>query len=187
MKPVDKREHWLDHYYHAVPEDLREVSEKGANIINIHHAHEQNPYIKYLFYETEKLTDFVDRCHENGIRAKLYYTVKEMTVHMTEFWSLKSLNEEVFPTAWEVGTSFQGSLPYADEWLERMLGKDFMMARRQKINHGSYQDEIEASVVTAPMSRFNNYFLEGLRWLLENTGIDGLYFDDVAFDRSIIK
>lgn len=187
VKPVDKREHWLDHYYHAVPQDLREVSEKGANIVNIHHAHEQTPYINYPFYETEKLADFVGKCHENGIRAKLYYTVKEMTVRMTEFWALKSLNGEVFPTSWETGSSFQGSVPYADEWLERMLGQDYMTAWRQKINHGSYQDEMEASVVTAPMSRFNNYFLEGLQWLLENTGIDGLYFDDVAFDRSIMK
>lgn len=40
--------------------------------------------------------------------------------------------------------------------------------------------------MNAPMSRFNNYYLEGLQWLLEHTGIDGLYFDDVAFDRSIM-
>lgn len=187
VKPADKREHWLDHYYHAIPENLKDVSRGGANIINIHHAHEQNPYINYPFYETEKLANFVQHCHENAIRAKLYYTVKEMTVHMTEFWAMMSLNGEVFPTTFEIGDSFQGSIPYADEWLKRMLGSDYMTAWRQKINHGCYQDEMEASVVTAPMSRFNNYFLEGLRWLLENTGIDGLYFDDVAFDRSIMK
>ncbi|MFV0400000.1 MAG: glycoside hydrolase domain-containing protein, partial [Oscillospiraceae bacterium] len=36
-------------------------------------------------------------------------------------------------------------------------------------------------------SRWNNYFLEGLDWLLRSTGMDGLYFDDVAFDRTVMK
>lgn len=187
VKPLDKREHWLDHYYHAVPENFKQVSEKGANIINIHHAHEQNPFINYPFLEAGRLADFVESCHQNGLRAKLYYTVKEMTVHMTEFWAMKSLDGEIFPTADEPGKSFQGDVPEADAWMERMLGKDYITAWRQKVNHGCYHDAMEASVLTAPMSRFNNYFLEGLRWLLENTGIDGLYFDDVAFDRSIMK
>ena len=187
VKPIDRREHWLDHYYHAVPEDLKQVSQGGANIVNIHHATELNPYINYPFYETQKLADFAERCHQNGLRVKIYDTVKEMTVHMTEFWAMKSLNGEIFPTAWETGESFQGSEPAFDGWMHRMLGEDYMTAWRQWINHGCYHGEMEASVVVAPMSRFNNYFLEGLAWILEQTGIDGLYFDDVAFDRSVMK
>ena len=37
------------------------------------------------------------------------------------------------------------------------------------------------------MSRWHNYYLEGLDWLTKNVGIDGLYIDDVAFDRTIMK
>jgi hypothetical protein len=37
------------------------------------------------------------------------------------------------------------------------------------------------------MSRWHNYYLEGLDWLVRNVGIDGLYIDDVAFDRTTMK
>jgi hypothetical protein len=37
------------------------------------------------------------------------------------------------------------------------------------------------------MSRWHNYYLEGLNWLVRNIGIDGLYIDDVAYDRTTMK
>ena len=37
------------------------------------------------------------------------------------------------------------------------------------------------------MSRWHNYYLEGLNWLVQNIGIDGLYIDDVAYDRTTMK
>jgi hypothetical protein len=36
-------------------------------------------------------------------------------------------------------------------------------------------------------SRWYNYYVEGLQWLVKNTDIDGLYLDDVAFDRNLLK
>lgn len=187
VKPIDKVEHWQDHYYHEVADDLKKVSRSGANIVNIHHANAVNPYINYPFYETEDLTALVKDYHVNSIRAKLYYTVKEITVRQTELWAMKSLGNEIIPKTYEIGESFQGSVPYADDWMAKYLEEDYMTAWRQKIDNAKYTDEMEASVVAAPTSRFNNYFLEGVRWTLENTGMDGLYFDDVAFDRNIMK
>ena len=37
------------------------------------------------------------------------------------------------------------------------------------------------------MSRWHNYYIEGLDWVARNVGIDGLYLDDVAFDRTTMK
>ena len=46
----------------------------------------------------------------------------------------------------------------------------------------------DASVLTATGdSRWYNYYVEGLAWLVEHTGIDGLYLDDVAFGRDMLK
>lgn len=187
VKTINKPEHWNDHYYHHVPDDLKAPAAGGANIINIHHATRLNPFINYPFFETEKLRDFVEQCHDNSIRAKIYYTIKELTVRCPEIWAFKSLDGEVLPSTYEIGSSFQGSLPYADEWLAKYMKEKYMTAWRQKVNCDGYDNAIEISLMTAPMSRFNNYFLEGLQWVLDNTGMDGLYFDDVAFDRSVMK
>ena len=47
---------------------------------------------------------------------------------------------------------------------------------------------IDASILTsAGESRWYNYYVEGLKWLTKNVDIDGLYLDDVAFDRNMLK
>jgi hypothetical protein len=46
----------------------------------------------------------------------------------------------------------------------------------------------DASVVNASGdSRWYNYYIEGLKWLIENVDIDGLYLDDVSYDRRTVK
>ena len=45
----------------------------------------------------------------------------------------------------------------------------------------------DASLVLTSFSRWINYYLEGLRWMIENYGIDGIYMDDVSFDRPVMK
>ncbi len=37
------------------------------------------------------------------------------------------------------------------------------------------------------MSRWHNYYVEGMNWLIDSIGIDGIYLDDVAFDRVTMK
>ena len=41
-------------------------------------------------------------------------------------------------------------------------------------------------MINTGISRWHNFYVEGLAWLVDNIGIDGLYIDDVAFDRSIM-
>ena len=37
------------------------------------------------------------------------------------------------------------------------------------------------------ISRWHNFYIEGLNWLVKNVGIDGLYIDDLGFDRTSMK
>ena len=45
----------------------------------------------------------------------------------------------------------------------------------------------DAAVLTSGASRWYNFYVEGLNWLVRNVPIDGLYLDDVAYDRTILK
>ena len=42
-------------------------------------------------------------------------------------------------------------------------------------------------MVLSGFSRWINYYLEGLRWMFENYDLDGIYMDDVSFDRPVMK
>jgi hypothetical protein len=45
----------------------------------------------------------------------------------------------------------------------------------------------DAAIINSGMSRWHNYYVEGMNWLVKNVGIDGIYLDDVAFDRTTMK
>jgi hypothetical protein len=87
VKKLNSAAQFRDRYYHGgnlIPTDA-EV-EPGIRIINLHHANVANPYINYPFLAIDTLKGMVDAAHARGLKLKLYYTIREMTSHVTEFW-----------------------------------------------------------------------------------------------------
>jgi hypothetical protein len=172
VKPLDPAKHFRERYYHAcVP--VKEAVAAGANVINIHHATPLNPYINYPFIATDKLAAYTKEAHAAGAKVKIYYTVRELTNHVTEMWALRSLGHEIFTPGGA------GGYP----WLREHLVADYRPAWYHHFEDG----DVCAAIVTSGESRWYNYYVEGLRWLMANTGIDGLYLDDVTYDRQILK
>jgi hypothetical protein len=113
---------------------------------------------------------YIAAAHARGMRVKIYYTVRELSDHATEFFALRSLGGEIFSRGNGGGSA----------WLQEHLTQDYISAW--------HVPEIrDAAIVNTGISRWHNYYVEGLNWLARNVGIDGLYIDDVAFDRSIMK
>ena len=171
VKPLDPA-HWRQRYYHAyVPPETAIAS--GANIINIHHGNELNPNINYPFRMADKLAAYVTDAHAKGAKVKIYYTVRELSNYVAEMWCLRSLGHEVF-----VGGGGGGA-----SWLREHLVTDYAPAWHHVFPDG----EVDAAIVTTGLSRWHNYYLEGLRWLLQHVQIDGLYLDGIGYDREIMK
>jgi len=172
VKPLNTAKHFRERYYHHYG-PVGEAVQGGANVINIHHATEPNPYINYPFLATEKLAAYVKEAHAKNVKVKIYYTVRELTNHTVELWALRSLGHEV------LAPGSGGGYP----WLREHLGSDYSPAWYHRFPDG----EVCAAVVTSGASRWYNYYLEGLDWLLRNVEIDGLYLDDVTYDRQVLK
>jgi len=171
LKLLDN-DHFGWRYYHAyVPP--QQAKDAGASIINIHHANPINPYINYPFRTVDGLKAYVDEAHAVGMKVKIYYTVRELSNFVTELYALRSLGTEVFADGPGQG----------DPWLCEHLIDGYVPAWRQPLPNG----EVDAAIVTSGMSRWHNYYVEGLQWLADNVGIDGLYIDDVAYDREVMK
>jgi len=169
FKPVDTDRQWKTRFYHRYA-PLDEIAAAGANVVNVHHATPINPWINYPFLQPEAMKAYVDAAHARGMKVKIYYTVRELSTRAPELWALRSLGHEVFSSGPGGGWS----------WLQEHLGSDYIA--------GWFVPELQdAAVVTAGISRWHNYYVEGLDWLARNVGIDGLYLDDVAFDRDTMK
>lgn len=176
VKSLNPASQFRDRYFHnaAEPDPRPADLEAGVHIVNLHHANLFNPFLNYPFIAVDSMKSFIERNHKKGLRVKIYYTIRELTNHVTEIWAMRSLGDEIF------GTGPGGGYP----WLREHLVSGY---RPQWYQH-SDDTTVDASILTAPGdSRWINYYIEGLGWLVRNVGIDGLYLDDVTYDRHILK
>ena len=174
VKPLDLKKHFSQRHFHADPARFDEAAAYGANIVNIHHAQLLNPVINYPFVVQKELKDYVAAQHEKGRKVKLYYTIRELSNHVAELQTLRSLGGEIVAPGNAHGAP----------WLWEHVGEGYRPAWYVRMWDGSY---VDAAFVLSHHSRWINYYLEGLRWMFENYKIDGIYMDDVAFDRTVMK
>ncbi len=187
FKPLDS-DHWQQRYFHN-PEVKRAYGK--AKVINIHHANEYNPFINYPFLTPDIMKEMVEENAEQGIKTKLYYTVRELTVFLPELWAIRSLGDEIFTNyAITMGTAHmpedksKGDLGHA--WLHEHLRTRFNSKWHSFIPKDIH-DGWDFSIQTQALSRWLNYYTEGLGWLTKNIGINCIYLDGIAYDREIMK
>ena len=121
----------------------------------------------------DKLSAYVNEAHGLGLKVKIYYTVRELSNHVEEIWALRSLGDEIYID----GPGGGGA------WLREHLVSHYTPAWHETLSTG----EVDAAIATTGLSRWHNYYLEGLAWLLRNVEIDGLYLDGIGYDRQIMK
>ncbi|HEY4335204.1 MAG TPA: glycoside hydrolase domain-containing protein [Puia sp.] len=167
--PLDTDFQWATRFYHKY-ENLDTIKATGATVVNIHHATPINPWINYPFIEAKRLKSYIDSAHRLGLKVKIYNTVRELSDHAYETFALRSLGHEIYSAGPGKGFS----------WLQEHWREDYIPAW--------FVPEIkDAAIINSGMSRWHNYYVEGMNWLVQNVGIDGIYLDDVAFDRITMK
>lgn len=160
---------WSNRFYHRY-NNLDTIKSKGATVVNIHHATPINPWINYPFIEWRKMKRYIDSAHALGLKVKIYNTVRELSNHAYETPALRSLGHEVYSPGKGGGFS----------WLQEHIGDDYIAAW--------FVPEIkDAAIINSGMNRWHNYYVEGMNWLTQHVGIDGIYLDDVPFDRITMK
>lgn len=169
FRPIDTDKQWRERYHHNY-EFLDGIQKRGANVINIHHANAINPFINYPFLRTKEMKAYFDGAHARDMKVKIYNTVRELSNSCVEMFALRSLGNEIFSEGPGGGFS----------WLQEHLDQNYIGA-------WFVPGLKDAAIVNSGISRWHNYYLEGLDWLMKNVGIDGLYIDDLAFDRMTMK
>jgi len=169
FKPLDTKFQWSTRFFHSF-KPIDDVIRAGSNVINVHHANDVNPYINYPFLHQEQMKAYIDEAHQKGLKVKIYDTIRELSNHAPELFALRSLGNEIFSPGPGGGFS----------WLQEHLGLNYIAAW--------FVPQLkDAAIINSGMSRWHNYYIEGLNWLVNKMQIDGLYIDDVAFDRTTMK
>lgn len=169
FRTIDTNKHWHNRYYHGY-KFIDDIADFGATVVNIHHATGINPYINYPFLRPKEMKAYIDGAHARDIKVKIYNTVRELSNSCVELFALRSLGDEIFSKGPGGGFS----------WLQEHLDQDYIGAW--------FVPQLkDAAIVNTGVSRWHNYYMEGLDWLVKHIGIDGLYIDDLAFDRTSMK
>lgn len=167
--PINTDFQWSTRFFHKYA-DLDSIKATGATVVNIHHGTFINPYLNYPFIAHDTMKAYIAKAHQLGLKVKIYNTIRELSDHAYEIYPLRSLGNEVYSSGKGGGYS----------WLQEHLGDDYIAAW--------YVPGVkDAAIINSGMNRWHNYYVEGMNWLVQNVGIDGIYLDDVAFDRVTMK
>ncbi len=167
--PINTDFQWATRFFHAY-KPIDTIKATAATIINIHHGTAINPYINYPFIAWKAMKSYIDSAHSVGLKVKIYNTIRELSDHCYETFALRSLGHEIYSSGKGGGFS----------WLQEHIGFDYIP--------GWFVPELkDAAIINSGMNRWHNYYVEGMNWLTQNVGIDGIYLDDVAFDRVTMK
>lgn len=191
FKTIDLKAQFGDRYFHSYgqrppAEPAAWVAERvrgGATVFNLHHRMLQNPYINYPYSDDggPYLKRLVDAVHEQHALLKVYYTTRELTQNVPEFFALLSLDGEVVlprdrtVAGWPV-TNPKGPHP----WLLEHVGDGIVPSWRENVKYAEFPPRLDLAVLTTPNGRWDNYYLAGLDYLVHRYDIDGIYIDDTA-------
>lgn len=188
-KPIDYKKHYAIRYYHSNNmkgqeyKHLKKACDLGLNYINVHHGNELHPYINYPFIEVERLKRFVQEAAEKGIGVKVYYTAREMSNHTAEVFCYKSFGNEII-----LQKKGQGLDTFNKrEWLDKYFGENVIQAWQVHYRSGAHKGDHDIAFIIQPDSRIENYYIEGLQWLVDHIGIKGIYIDDTSLDAVTLR
>ncbi|MEG2066908.1 MAG: DUF6067 family protein [Tannerellaceae bacterium] len=193
VKPLNLKGQATERFYHSnsdlsadyIPAALK----AGATMINVHHKKDIYPFINYPYHDASvaDLKQFITQAHSKDLDVRLYYTTRELTVKIPELWALRSLGSEVIHDGpgKDARTLIHRNGP--NDWLNKNLATHFIPAWYNAFQEGKYAGDMDLSVITTPDSRWNNYYLAGLDWMIRNLGVDGVYIDDSALDHQTLQ
>jgi hypothetical protein len=184
-RPLNLTKHWGERHYQAAgPANYTAIADGGATILVEHQGNVINPWINYPYATNQLMRQASEACHASGLKFKIYNTIRELSYKAREIWAMRQLQE----------TYVTGPDPHADgvgaPWLQEHLGGNYQVAWSNKmvqpIDQGAdlwwSQQEDHAIMVNA-MTRWNNYYVQGNLQMQKDFGFDGVYLDEIAFDR----
>eukprot|EP01062_Namystynia_karyoxenos_P039556 TRINITY_DN28723_c0_g6_i1.p1 TRINITY_DN28723_c0_g6~~TRINITY_DN28723_c0_g6_i1.p1 ORF type:complete len:1255 (+),score=349.79 TRINITY_DN28723_c0_g6_i1:72-3767(+) len=197
VRPLDLPKHYSERYVQLGGDaNFTFLAQGGATVANMHQGNPINPWINYPYLTNDLMRSAADRSHANGMRFKIYNTMRELSNRCREIWAMLALNETYVTTAGEdLPDAGQGA-----DWLQEHVQYGYEIAWSNPVTNGAdsfqgisdappkghwynHPDEQDAAIKVKALSRWNNYYIEGLRQMQGDFGYDGLYLDEIAYDR----
>ena len=178
VKTLDTPRHFRrDRYYqygyngHA---DCAEIAKQGVKVLNLHQGVDLNPYINYPFVREamQRQANFSRWCKSLGVEStKLYYTTRELSNRCHEMPALRRIQSADPDGADRV---FDGGAGGGGSWLQEHLQDDYHVRWSTALDTPANltgSEAIDEAVADTGLSRWMNFYIEGLQWLAEEASL----------------
>jgi hypothetical protein len=200
-RPVDLKKHYSERYAQlGGPANYSFIASQGASVVNMHQGNAINPWINYPYETNVLMKAAADACHALGLKFKIYNTMRELSNRCREVFAMRSLNE-----TYVVGTSPATVVGSGADWIQEHLSTSYEVAWSNPVVNQypgqaggnaplppltswvDHPHEQDAAIKVKALSRWNNYYVEGIRQMIDDFGYDGIYLDEIAYDRVTIQ
>ena len=186
VRPLDLQAHFRDRWAQlgGPGGDYTEFANASVTVVNMHQGNEVNPWINYPYLTNPAMKHAADTCHALGMKFSVYNTMRELSDRCTELFAMVSLNE----------TFVSGAGGGAD-WLVEHLRDGYLAAWSSPISAPLDTSAVpdpdpaegtrlqDAGIRVRALSRWNNYYVAGIEQMKRDFGADGVYLDEIAYDR----
>lgn len=186
VRPADVRQRFKERWAQLAGPggDYTEYKNASVTVVNMHQGNEVNPWINYPYLTNTAMKYAADACHALGIKFSVYNTMRELSDRCLEYFPMASLNETFVPgkgggADWLVEHLRGGYLP---AWSATIAGTRGTAAvpNPDPAEGARLQD---AAVRVKALSRWNNYYVRGIAQIMRDYGANGVYLDEIAYDR----
>lgn len=196
VRPLDLGKHFGERYAHTGgPADYEYIASRKASVVVMHQGNAINPWINYPYETNQLMKEAADSCHALGLKYKIYNTMRELSNRCREIHAMRALNE-----TYVLPSDPHARVSAGSDWLQEHLQGGFVRAWSNPVQNvyptgsgasGPWQrlfvdhppSELDAAIKTRAISRWNNYYVEGLRQMQSDFDFEGIYLDEIAYDR----
>lgn len=151
----------------------------NADSVTIGYNANHNPYLNYPFPSQKEIVECAKKIHDSGKKAHYVFGTREIPYQINEFWPLWSLSHEIFSVGLGIKTEqekygaayAEKAIPFiGNPWLCEHLGEGYSASW---LSRPSGDRELVTLLVN-PLSRWQNYYLESVDYLLGTWNLDGI-------------
>ena len=125
----------------------------------------------YPYLTNDLMKQTADACHALNMKYSIYNTMRELSNACMEVFALRSLGE----------TYVDGNGGGSD-WLQEHARDHYNPAWSTPVPVGNNYT-MDAAMQDKALSRWNNYYVAGLQQMQRDFAMDGIYLDEIAYDR----
>ncbi len=138
-----------------------------------------NPYINYPFDKVEELKTLALESHRMGLGLGITYGLRDMSTRARETFVFKALGDEII---YRAKTSTQ-----TEKVLTDYLGEGVVEADKKTFLQGEIGMGKDISYYTTPHSRMDNFFVEGVNYLINYADLDAISMINPTLTRDTVE